>query len=853
MCLTVVAAATAGPLRAQNAVEKLQNQQARLEIDGNGFITSLVALKSGKEYSPKGHPSPLLSLHEYGKPYDQLILPTSAKLDSGKHEFTLKFPNGATAVVSAGAKQDYFRFQLVSLTPRGDVDNIVWGPLHTTISGKIGDLIGVVRDDGWAIGMLGLDDNTITGPPMEGDFQPMFYYVHSPDPAKFPVPPTYKEGQRFRVGGDGVSDVAFYSHPEEYFQQAFGNGAILEPAFGSTLAYHSRDRRKSYTYNVSLLPGFERSRPRHQVADPVDADLMGSAVALYACPDDQGLATIEKIILTEGLPHPLLDGKWVRDPALMKPDIAWSGKHDKFMEYANALGLQGCQDEGQGEYYANPADHWLGKRVSFSGGKKMTYKEFTDWAKGVKYGLHTLCLFLQSGRCTDVTPVPSEHLQTVCRTKLAQDISEGDTNIVVKDPSFLAEKGTWPRGDDSNYLRIGGEMLRYDGISDTAPYTLVGVKRGHNSKAVAHKAGDELVKLQQNCYDGFCPDMTLMPDYADYFAKVMAENGMEYIDFDGLESTLYMNQGYYGVRAFFRRLFDSYGKLTGGKCPRVMGSCVFAGGWEYMSVCNIGGGNNMFDPVKNLWGIEGKDVRNGFGNSYLPATFGIQNWHSDWSLYDAENLEAKSIGWNATYMLGLNQGAVEKSGEKDAIFKHYRMWQNARAANVFTDAMKKRLMNLDSKFHLKQTGEKNFTLYPVREVRISDRAGNESKNVALVNPDDVQPLRFALQLDAPANGCVITLPDGSQLKTDQRLEKGQFIICKGIEAYVADRNRKKTGELLLAHAVDLPKGKSKLGVQFPLETAVNMSFNLTVWIYGKGEEVSAPGSSKQDEMLHAKT
>ena len=94
-----------------------------------------------------------------------------------------------------------------------------------------------------------------------------------------------------------------------------------------------------------------------------------------------------------------------------------------------------------------------------------------------------------------MTPVPSEHLQTVCRTKLAKDISATDTEIVVTDPSFLAEKGTWPAGDDSNYLRIGGEMLRYEGISDAAPWTLKGVKRGHASKAVAHKAGDELVKL----------------------------------------------------------------------------------------------------------------------------------------------------------------------------------------------------------------------------------------------------------------------------------------------------------------------------------------------------------------------
>ena len=70
-------------------------------------------------------------------------------------------------------------------------------------------------------------------------------------------------------------------------------------------------------------------------------------------------------------------------------------------------------------------------------------------------------------------------------------------------------------------------MMTYNGISDTAPWTLKGVKRGHASKAAAHKAGDELVKLQQNCYNGFVPDMKLLLDYADYYADLMVRNGMD--------------------------------------------------------------------------------------------------------------------------------------------------------------------------------------------------------------------------------------------------------------------------------------------------------------------------------------
>jgi hypothetical protein len=838
LCLIGIGAATGIPLPARGAAATLQTRYARIRIDQKGFITSLVSLPTGKEYSPASHPSPMMSLHEYQQPYSELIFPTAAVYEAGKKQIELKYPNGTTAVVKAVAKDEYFRFQLVSLTPRGDVDNIVWGPLHTSISEKIGDLLGVVRSGDWAIGMLGLDDNAIAGPPADSDCYEMGYYIHSPDPKKYPVPPQYHEGERFRVGGDGVSDQAFYSHPEEYFQQVLGTGAKLEPEFGSSLAYHSRDRRKIYTYLWSLLPDFDRSRPRHQVTDPVDADFMGSAVALYACPDDLGLHVIESVILAEGLPHPMIDGKWVHDPTASKPCILWSGPHDKLIEYVDELGMDGCSclDWGQGEYYANPADHWLGKRVEFTGGRSMTYREFTDECKphGIKYGLHTLCLFLQGGRCTDVTPVPSEQLQTVCRTKLASDISATDTNIVVTALSFLAEKGTWPLGDDSDYLRIGGEMLRYGGITKTPPYMLKGVERGHASKATAHQAGDEVVKLQQNCYNGFCPDMKLMLKYADYYATVMAENGMQYINFDGLESTLYMNQGYYGVRVFLRRLFDTYGKLTGGLCPIVTGSCIFAGGWVYMAHC--GGG---LDPVNNCWSIEGKDSCNGFGNSYI-SSVASPNWRSDWSVYDAENLEAKSIGWNAAFDLSLSQGAVEPTGEKDAIFKAFRTWENARAANVFTSALKEQLKDLGYKFHLEQTGKKTFVLHPVKEVRLTGDAGLDATQVTLANPDNAQPLQFALQVNGRVSGCVLTLPDGTQIKLDKPMERGQFILCKGNQACLADKFRKKIAELPLDHAAVLPHGESKFSVRFPsTDNSAKVNFGLTAWILGKAEAVGS--------------
>ena len=68
----------------------------------------------------------------------------------------------------------------------------------------------------------------------------------------------------------------------------------------------------------------------------------------------------------------------------------------------------------------------------------------------------------------------------------------------------------------------------------------------------------------------FDPDMTRLLDYADYYADLMYRNGMDAINFDGFESTVYQNHGYYAVRIFCRRLFETYARLSGGNIQKVL-------------------------------------------------------------------------------------------------------------------------------------------------------------------------------------------------------------------------------------------------------------------------------------------
>lgn len=820
------------------AEQLLQTRHAVLRIDDKGFVTSLKAIKSGKEYSPAENPSALMSLHENGRPNGELVNPVSTTYDAGSHEFTLVYPNGSAAVVKAESKGDYFRLQLVSLSHRGTIDNIVWGPLNTTIKGRIGDIIGVVRDPDFAIGMFGLDDNTVTGAVEEGDCYEMGYYIHSADPVKDPVSAPYKEGQWFNIGGDGRGDVEFYSHPEEYFNQIFGSGAKLQPAFGSSVSYYSRDRRRSYVHHYSLLPGFKIHERKHMTSDPIPSvDFIGSSVALYACPDDLGIETLRAIFKTEKLPYVTdRDGKWVRDPAAARPTLYWNGPVDKAIEYAKAMGFRDISRD-TGEFYSTLPTTWVGQ-VNL-GGKSIPYKEFAGMChkEGLTHGgLHTLCMFLQGGKSNSVTPVPSENLQTVCRTKLAGDIAEGDTEIEVTDPAFLAEMGTWPKnGDGQNYIRVGGEMMMYKEITSAAPWILKGVKRGHASKAQAHKAGDELVKLQQNCYNGFVPDMKLIPAYADDYVDLMIRNGMDTINYDGYEVMTYTNHGYYAFKVFNRRLFEGYHAKTG-KWPRVTGSNVFAGCWEFMNVCDLGGGNNMFNAASGRRATEGKDIGNAFSASWFPGTFGIQGVHANWSLYDGENLMAKAIGWEATFALSTDQKTLDSCGERDGLFTAFNAWQEAREKQLFSKEQKEALRDPARKFHLTKNGSA-FTLYTVKETKVADSAGGETKMMTLANPGVAQPLQFSLQFDAPADGCIIILPGGGEIRCTGKIEKGQFILCRANQAVLADGNRKKLSDLPLKGGATLANGGGRLGVRVLTDGNTQVRFNLTHWAMEKSEKV----------------
>jgi hypothetical protein len=459
-------------------------------------------------------------------------------------------------------------------------------------------------------------------------------------------------------------------------------------------------------------------------------DFIGSSIALWGSPDSTALLdVIHNIVLSEGLPYPTINGKWVKDPARYIPDVTTEGNlFDSTISYVSQMGFKAIEandlpyfkvDRGNEGYI--DGKNFETKPFHFTGGNK-SHKEFTDISNplGILMGRHSITTALAPGT-KDASPVPSDSLCYQQKRILAKSINETDTNIVVNDPTFLNEVASWEaHSPNLNIIKIGKELIHYLGVSDAPPNTLKNVTRGYwHTKKSNHEAGDTLYKLQVTLdygYEGLIPNIYLQDKIAEYYADVSRINGIRFIDLDGQEFLFNNGHGYYAVKRFFRKMFE---RASADNIPymRISGATLSEGSWHYQSVWNVGGGKNMYDLKTDQWGSatsEGKDLRDVAFSNYFPATFG-GNFGIDSSSTpeEYEHIEAISVGVGVTYLMPLNQKSVESCPRKYEIFHAIRTWENARAANAFPRKVKRELANPEKSWHLEQIDNDNWKLYRV--------------------------------------------------------------------------------------------------------------------------------------------
>jgi hypothetical protein len=518
----------------------------KIHIDRKGFITSMknTMVSAEREFSPADKPSPLISLYDGDKKV--YYYPVKAGYQKSERVFTLSFTNGSVAKIKILPQKKYFKLSLLSLSPREGIECIQWGSYHTNITNLLGEIIGVARDTSeavnYAIGMLALNDNTLGGTAETiADAAPFQYIIHTPDAKQFPLPAHLHEGQVFSLGGNGISDVAFYSHKEPYYRIMYGNAAMVDKEGRISVTYQSRDRSYEREVCFSLIPNMAANTPNHIEVQPLlGVDFIGSSVALWGSPDSTALLdVIQDIVLNEQLPYPKINGRWIKDPAAFIPDVlTYGGLYDSIIPYTRRLGFNAISLYDQGFIRPNRGNggyidgkNFEKKPLKMTSGN-VSHKEFSEMATkfGIIIGRTPITNSLAPGT-KDASPVPSDSLCYQQKRLLMKSISPTDTIILVNDPTHLEEIASWEgHCKDLNMIKIGKELIHYLGVSKEKPYRLLNVKRGYWKTAPStHQAGDTIYKLQVTInygYDGLIPNLQLQDKIAEHYADICRVNGI---------------------------------------------------------------------------------------------------------------------------------------------------------------------------------------------------------------------------------------------------------------------------------------------------------------------------------------
>lgn len=462
-----------------------------IKLNKQGQITHLVNNESGENFVPEEKGS-LLKIKMNGEVFE----PESLQRVEDELEFI--FPEGLNLKVKTAVHPSHVRFEIIAANDPDKVEALIWGPVKTRISGVIGDFVGVVRNDYFAIGIQSLNVKT-TGGQLQNE-----------------------EG-------------AVYSR---------GTTAIAQD-YGSSL--HAFCINRSNPMEIEVWNGFKETR----VVGKPEFGIEGSAIAIFGAKPEEALATIGEIEVKEGLPHILIDGEWIKNSKKAgRPYIISNfseSNFDKMLDFVDEVGFYSL-------YHSHPFANWghFDLLPQLFPGGRAGLKACVDKAnqRNIRIGVHTLTNFITTND-PYVSPKPHNGLAVYALTVLEETVDADSEEIFIKNPEHYNKKTSLQT------VRIGNELIRFAGVSEVQPFKLLQCQRGaFGTKASPHQAGDTIARLIDHPYKTFYPNMNLQSEIIDNLVGFFNETGVSHLDFDGHEGAYSTGYGDASKDYFALRLIE---------------------------------------------------------------------------------------------------------------------------------------------------------------------------------------------------------------------------------------------------------------------------------------------------------
>lgn len=757
--------------------------QTSFQMDGskvvlqNGNLTSVTDLKTGKEYIPSGETVPLAQVKIAGK----LYLPSAASWSKSTLTLTYKEAK-VSAKVNIDNKGKYIVFELTDISPKNTVDAVVWGPYATIISETVGEFIGVVRNSEFAIGLQALNPKT--------------------------------------TGGDLVNDEG----------STGGRGtAAVKREYGSSIQAFSLDRSRPRVIGMWAFNFLQMSVP------PIpDETAVGSKIAWFACPADEVLNNIGAIELAEGLPHPVINGEWIKISDVMRiPYMISEYSEENFdflLSYAQKGGFSGL-------YHDEPFTKWghfeLNPKLFPNG--RAGLKACVDKARavGLRTGLHTLTTFMTPND-EYITPIPNKKLAVSGKSLLQSDLGESDTEIAVSDSQPFIRKSAM------NTVWIGNELIRYEEVSETAPYRLLNCSRAmYGTKASIHKKDSEVKKLVDHGYHVFFPNFELQEQVARNMSDLFNETGVDQMDFDGHEGAYASGQGDYGLDQFAWEVFTQTKHLL------INGSSLSKHFyWHLNSYLNWGepwyGG---FRESQSDYRIDNQPL---LERNYMHNMLGWFLLTSSTTIDDIDWMMTRSAAWHAGFAFVAQERNIRENPDTDAVFDQIKLWLDASHGKLFTPEQRQRLKDTSCDFHLAKENEK-FYLYPWNKqmyqhnCRILQPGEPTSSEFCFENSDDTQPFRMVILIagekEGAINECSFELDNNRRVVIAGEYKAGTTLVVEGsILKEYNDRGRMISEKQLSNISQFLTKGNHRMIIDGKTNDD-NMKLRVTIKTRGDKEVV----------------
>lgn len=693
-----------------------------LSISPSGQLIEMTDPATNKNYLATGEKAPLLKIlvnSNWEKPAKVVFNAKSGVI-------SLTYPlSKVTAEVKVTSQKSHMAFRLIKLSASDKVNAVIWGPYPTAINQTIGEVIGVVRDWKYAIGLQALNPKTLGGM-------------------------LKNEG-----GADGSR----------------GDAAIAQP-YGSSIQAYSLDRSKPRRLSV-----WNDQYPDMPVTAIPGETTVGSAIALFGCPENQVLDHIGAIELAEGLPHPLINGVWHKQSpetgrAYLISDFNESNI-DEMLDYTNQAGLVSLYHEGPFQSWG----HFILDPKSFPNGNA-GMKTCVEKAakKGLRIGVHTLSTFINTND-PYVSPVPDKRLSETGASVLSENITVSATEIPVESNQYF--KNIKP--STLHAVRIGGEIIRFREITAETPYKLLDCQRGaFGTTAAAHPKGEHAGMLFDYPYNTLFPNFDLQQEIAGNLGKFFNETGVSHMDFDGHEGCMSSGEGDYAIQAFADKVFrDTKHTLVNG---------TSRSSHYYWHICHYWNwGEPWYGGFRESQGDYRLENQPLLERNYMPNMLGWFLLSATTGSEDIEWMMARAAGYHAGFALVARYNSLKKNSNTAQLLALIKLWQEASRQNIFSADQLTRLKNPANDFHLEKEGQ-SWKLYPFRKYKFEHakqllQPGQPTfSEWTFENKDAEQPLNFTLTFmgkEGSVTNPWLELDGYFKLELTGTYEAGTSVVCDG--------------------------------------------------------------------------